>query len=57
MAVKTISLSDEAYAKLDAERAEGESFESVIERLTQTFLWERKVYQRNVWNLVSIQVF
>jgi predicted CopG family antitoxin len=27
MAVKTISLSEEAYAKLEAERAEGESFE------------------------------
>jgi predicted CopG family antitoxin len=35
MAVKTISLSEEAYAKLEAERAEGESFESVIERLTR----------------------
>jgi predicted CopG family antitoxin len=35
MVVKTISLSEEAYAKLDAERAEGESFESVIERLTR----------------------
>jgi predicted CopG family antitoxin len=35
MAVKTISLSEEVYAKLDAERAEGESVESVIERLTR----------------------
>jgi predicted CopG family antitoxin len=35
MAVKTISLSEEAYAKLEVERAEGESFESVIDRLTR----------------------
>jgi predicted CopG family antitoxin len=35
MAVKTFSLSEEAYAKLEVERAEGESFESVIDRLTR----------------------
>lgn len=32
---RSLKLSEEAYAKLDAERAEGESFESVIERLTR----------------------
>ena len=35
MTSKTISLSEKVYAKLEAERAEGESFDSVIERLTR----------------------
>lgn len=34
MGSKTISLSDEAYAKLKAEKKSGESFSDVVKRLT-----------------------
>jgi len=34
MSARTLSLSEEVYAKLDAEREEGESFNDVITRLT-----------------------
>jgi pentatricopeptide repeat protein len=35
MSTKTLSLSEEVYARLDAERKEGESFNEVIIRLTK----------------------
>jgi pentatricopeptide repeat protein len=42
--MKTLSLSEEAYARLDAERREGESFNDVITRLTE---------KRSLMNLVG----
>lgn len=35
MGTKTISLSDEAYSRLKAEKREGESFTQVVNRLTR----------------------
>ncbi len=35
MSARTLSLSEEVYARLDAERKEGESFDDVITRLTE----------------------
>ena len=35
MSDRTLSLSEEVYARLDAERKEGESFNNVISRLTE----------------------
>ncbi|MFP4175149.1 MAG: antitoxin VapB family protein [Halobacteriales archaeon] len=35
MGTKTVSLSDDAYERLAAEKREGESFSDVVRRLTQ----------------------
>ena len=35
MSSRTISISEEVYARLEAERREGESFNGVISRLTE----------------------
>ena len=35
MGVKSISISEEVYARLEAEKGEGESFNAVLNRLTE----------------------
>jgi pentatricopeptide repeat protein len=59
MSTKTISISEEVYARLNAERGVGESFDDVIIRLTEKkslmdivgFLKERDAEE--MWNVIK----